>query len=409
MPPLWRDANFRRIWAGQTASIFGDRVTDIALPWLILTQTRSAFDAGLVAAARYAPIVALGLIAGVVVDRVPRRVVLLACDGGRAMALGCIVGLALAGRSAPLGLLALVVVALGIGQLGFQAAYWAWMPDVIGEARYGQATAALEAADAASTLSGPALGGALIQVIGPALALGADALSYVVSFGSLAAVRQPEVPRPAPTPFTSTGVRQDITEGIHAILAEPAQRLLRAMTMMLYVESGTITVLLAVLTQQRLHLPSWQAGLIFGAAGIGGLVGSALAPRLLVRPWLRALAPTFGGAALGLTGLAIACYLTGAAAFVVAFAANTILDGSMALAFIISGTASTLITPRAVRGRVFALSNLYAALARGGSLILAGAFAVSGNPFGVFVAIAAGFGVAIVAALRGKVEQKALA
>ncbi len=406
MSPLWRDGNFRRIWAGQTASIFGDRVTDLALPWLILTQTHSAFDAGLIAAARYAPIIALGMVAGLVVDRVPRRLVLIICDAMRALALFSVVLLALMGRAAPLVLLALVVMALGIGQLGFQAAYWAWLPDVTGEAQFGRATAALEAADAASTLTGPALGGALIQAIGPALALGADAASYVASAASLLAVRAELPPMPATQPISWRGVWREMREGMQAILASRAQRLLRALQAALYVESGTITVLLAVLAQQRLHLPAWQAGLIFGAAGMGGLAGSALAPRLMKSSWPRALALAFTGATLGLGGLIGASFLRGGTAFAVAFAANLLLDGSVALAFIIAGTASAQITPREVRGRVFALANLYSAAVRGGSLLLAGALAARGDPVPAFVAIALGFVAALLAAWRAEISNQ---
>src|SRR5215472_17981937 len=89
--PLWRGRDFRLLWGGHTASIFGDRVTDIALPLLILFQTHSPFDAGLVAAARYIPIILLGLPAGVVADRVNRKLLLICCDLGRAAALGAIV------------------------------------------------------------------------------------------------------------------------------------------------------------------------------------------------------------------------------------------------------------------------------------------------------------------------------
>ncbi len=395
MAPLWRDGNFRRIWAGQTASIFGDRVTDIALPWLILVQTRSPIAAGLVAAARYVPMVLLGVFVGVVADRVPRRGLLLACDAMRALALGVIVVLALAGRAAPLGLLAGVVLVLGIGQLGFQAAYWAWLPDVTGEAQYGRATAALEAADAASTLTGPALGGALIQVIGPALALGADAASYAASFVALVAVRPPPLPQAEARGAIGWGsLWREIAEGARTILASPAQRLLKSFGTVLYLSSGTITVLLAVLTQTRLHLPAWQAGFVYAAAGIGGLIGSMVAPQVLKRAWPHALAATCAGAALGMAGLALACVLPGGSAFAVALAANLLLDGCVALSFIITGTTSTLITPRVVRGRVNAISALYSAAVRGGGLVLAGLLAAGGDPLPAFAALSAAFALA---------------
>src|SRR5512146_3228076 len=72
-PSLWRDRAFRAVWAARTASLFGDQVTGLALPWLILLQTRSALAAGLVASVRYVPLVTLGLAAGLLADRLDRR------------------------------------------------------------------------------------------------------------------------------------------------------------------------------------------------------------------------------------------------------------------------------------------------------------------------------------------------
>jgi hypothetical protein len=136
------------------------------------------------------------------------------------------------------------------------------------------------------------------------------------------------------------------------------------------------------------------------------LLGSALAPRLMKQPWSRVLAAAFAGATLGLGGLALAGFLHGSVAFALSFAANLLLDGSVALAFIIAGTVSVQITPREVRGRVFALNNLYSAAVRGGSLVLAGALAATGNPFPAFVAIALGFIVALSAALHAEASTQ---
>src|SRR5215469_10002841 len=85
---LRRDRAFRAIWAGQTASFFGDQVTGLALPWLILLQTHSPLAAGIVAAQRYVPLVTLSLVAGVAADRLSRPVLMIAADAGRALALG---------------------------------------------------------------------------------------------------------------------------------------------------------------------------------------------------------------------------------------------------------------------------------------------------------------------------------
>jgi hypothetical protein len=403
---LWRDVRFRLIWSGQTASIFGDRVTGIALPWLILLQTHSAFDAGLISAARYLPPLALGLGAGLAADRVNRRWLMIACDIGRAGALSIIVVLGTLHRMPAIWLLAFVVLTLGAGQPGFQVAYSAWLPDITGDETLSRANAALEASDAASTLAGPTLGGALIQMLGPALALGADAISYIVSALTLLAVREEKTSshnRSAAPHASLRSTLMEMLEGIRLILAVPTQRLLRGVGAPLYLCAGAIELLLATLTQLRLHLPAWQAGLVFGAAGIGGLLGSSIAPRLYDRGWQRSLASTLTIAALACVGLAwiAAIGATGTGpSFVLAFACNLVLDGAVAASFIFVTTTNTLITPRALRGRVNAASSIYSALLRGLSVLAVGLLTIGDDPLPMFALLACCFlGAALLAGL----------
>ena len=254
--PLWRVPAFAAIWTGQTASLFGDQVTGLALPWLILLEMRSPLDAGLIAAARYAPVVALGLVAGTLADRLDRRRLVIASDLARALALGVVAVIGALRHVPALWVLALVVLVLGAGQLFFQIAYQAWLPEVTGEPRLGEANAAVEAADAASVLVGYPLAGALITAVGPTLALGADALSFLVSAVSLGRVRTvPSPRRAAPAPkLAARGALVEALAGMRAIVTRPEQRLLKGAGAALHLAAGAIGVLLATLTQLQLHL-----------------------------------------------------------------------------------------------------------------------------------------------------------
>ena len=407
---LWRDRTFRFIWGGQTASLFGDQVTNLALPWLLLHQTHSAFAAGAVSAARYLPLLTFGLAAGLIADRVERRALMIAADVGRLVALGAVALVGVLGRVPPLWLLVLVVLTLGTGQLLFGVAYGAWLPDVTGDARLGQANAALESSDAASVLAGGPLGGALITAVGPVLALGADALSYGVSAVTLTRVRTERPVGQAPLGDTTgnaqtSGLWAEATAGVRAILALPAQRLIKGAATALHMDAGAIGVLLATLTQLRLHLPAWQAGLVFGAAGVGGLIASAVAPRLYDRGWQRGVAVALAIAALGSAGLAGASLLDRGPGFVVALVANAVLDGGVALGFVLATTASTLVTPRALRGRVNAASTIYASLVRGGAAVGLGALAGTGDPLPAFVVLAACCACAALVTSRVRLER----
>lgn len=389
--PLWRVPAFAAIWTGQTASLFGDQVTGLALPWLILLETRSPLDAGLIAAARYAPVVALGLVAGTLADRLDRRRLVIASDLARALALGVVAVIGALRHVPALWVLALVVLVLGAGQLFFQIAYQAWLPEVTGEPRLGEANAAVEAADAASVLVGYPLAGALITAVGPTLALGADALSFLVSAVSLGRVRTvPSPRRAAPAPkLAARGALVEALAGMRAIVTRPEQRLLKGAGAALHLAAGAIGVLLATLTQLQLHLSAWQAGLVFGAAGAGGLISSPFAPRIYRWGWRRGLAAAAGIVALGSLGLALACVLGPVAGFAVDLLANLVLDGALALGFVLVTTANTLTTAPHLRGRVNAAGSTLAALVRGAGAAGAGALAARGNPLMAFVALAA--------------------
>ena len=88
--PLWRNRDYLLLWGGQLISLTGTNVSQVAFPLLTLALTHSAAQAGLVAAARGAPLVALMLPAGALVDRWNRRRVMIVCDVGRALAMGAL-------------------------------------------------------------------------------------------------------------------------------------------------------------------------------------------------------------------------------------------------------------------------------------------------------------------------------
>ena len=161
----------------------------------------------------------------------------------------------------------------------------------------------------------------------------------------------------------------------------------------IYMSSASIGVLIALLAQVTLRLPAWQAGLIFASAGGGGLLGSVLAPRLMKRlGWQRSLALAFLVAVVGMLGLALALLLgSPVSGFVIALLANLVLDGAVSLSFIITGTTSTLLTPRELRGQVNAVGTMYTSAVRGLSLVAVGALTASGSPLFAFLLLAGCF------------------
>src|SRR5690348_14956405 len=88
---LWRDSDFTKFWAGETISFIGSSVTNLALPLTaVLVLKASPAQMGILGAAQFAPFLVLGLFAGVWVDRLPRRPLLILADLGRMLLLGSI-------------------------------------------------------------------------------------------------------------------------------------------------------------------------------------------------------------------------------------------------------------------------------------------------------------------------------
>src|SRR3977135_3260450 len=88
---LWRHPEFVKLWAGQTISLFGSEISQLAIPLTAaLVLNASPAQMGLLAAFEFAPFLLLSLLAGVWVDRLPRRPILIVVDVGRALLLGSI-------------------------------------------------------------------------------------------------------------------------------------------------------------------------------------------------------------------------------------------------------------------------------------------------------------------------------
>jgi MFS family permease len=128
--PLWRNRDFLLLWTGQVVSTIGTRVSGLAYPLVVLAITGSAAQAGLVAAAQTAPFLIWFLPAGALVDRWPRKRIMLAADAGRAVALASVAVAVLLGRIM-IGYLIVVAFAEGTLYVFFLLAETAALPYVV--------------------------------------------------------------------------------------------------------------------------------------------------------------------------------------------------------------------------------------------------------------------------------------
>jgi MFS family permease len=185
---LLRNARFLRLWIGQGTSFVGDAVSMVALVVLVVQITGSASAVGGALAARLLPTIASPL-AGVLADRLDRRIVLVASDLARAV---LVLGLVFARDLATIYLL---VFLMGLARTVFNPTVRAAFPSVVGGGDLTRANALISGTFSTSIMVGPALGGLLVASIGVDAAFLADAATYLVSAILLSRVPLPRLRR----------------------------------------------------------------------------------------------------------------------------------------------------------------------------------------------------------------------
>ncbi len=275
---LWRDADFRRLWLGQTASQLGEHTSLVVLPLLaVLTLDATAGQLGVLRAVGQAPILLLALLVGAWVDRWRTRTTMVLTDAGRALALGAVALACLSGR---LGMPGLLVLAFAVGALSvfFDVAYQASLVRLVERDQLLRGNSALEGSRSTAQIGGPALGGALVSLLSAPIAVASGALFFALSFLSIRRIRRAEaVPR---RPEHPPRVRHRIHEGLRFVVRDPVLRAVcLASAAFQFFFAAVMTAYLLFLPRE-LHLSGTVVGLALAAAGPGALLGSVLAARL---------------------------------------------------------------------------------------------------------------------------------
>lgn len=194
---LWRHPDFLRLWSAQTVSQFGSQVSQLALPLAaILVLDSSAFEVALLGTVEFLPFLLFALPAGVWVDRLRRKPILVLGDLGRALALGSI-PIAYAFDTLTIWQLYAVGFLVGVGTVFFDVAYQSYLRSLVERSQLVDGNSKLEISRSGAALAGPGLAGVLIGAITAPFAILIDAVSFVASAGLIVRIRRPEsVPEP---------------------------------------------------------------------------------------------------------------------------------------------------------------------------------------------------------------------
>jgi predicted MFS family arabinose efflux permease len=278
---LWRRPEFVKLWVGKTVSTFGSHISGTAIPLAaLLVLGATPAEMGILTALGAAPVLLVGLLAGVWVDRLPRRPILIAADMGRA-ALLLTIPLAFILHRLAFGQLYAVVFLSGILTVFADVGAQAFLPSVVPPEQLVEGNGNLATGDSVAEIGGPSLAGFLVQWISAPFAIVFDALSFLVSAASLQMIRAPIKVRSEDEPRES--MWREAAQGLRLILGHPV---LRALTLSLGIFEffgyfiGTLYALFAIRT---LHLPPAAVGTLVGLGGISALAGSLVAERVVRR------------------------------------------------------------------------------------------------------------------------------
>jgi MFS family permease len=274
---LWRHSDFMSLWGAETISLFGTQVTLLALPLVaIVTLDESAFRVALLTTAEFLPFLLLTLPAGVWVDRLPRRPILILANLGRAAAL----------LSVPvahwLGLLTIwqlygVGFAVGVGTVFFDLAYMSYLPRLVRRAELLEGNAKLEMSRSVAQIGGPGLGGVLVSVLTAPVAIFVDAASYLISALLMGRIRTAEAVAPRDE---RRSLRVELREGLGYVFRHPYQRGIVGAVAISNFFGQLVFAILLVFAVRELGLTAAAIGIILSLGSVGTLVAAVTARRV---------------------------------------------------------------------------------------------------------------------------------
>jgi MFS family permease len=341
---VFAEPAYRRLFLAQTASRSGDAFRTVALAIVVFRLTGSGLGTAGVVVAEILPVLLLAPVAGELVDRLPRRTVMIAADVWRAalMALLPLVDSTVTEVYA-------VAFGLSVGSVFFNPAAGSLIPAVVSERALVAANGGIwTAAVLAQIVLAPAAGG-LVAVAGPTLAFALNAATYAASALVLLGLRVPAPPVP-----TNTGSWMErVREGLSLLVTDRLLRVLAAGQLLAALSAGATSALLVVLAERHLEVGADGFGLLIGAIGIGAAAGPLLLTRLTDNP--RRPVFVFGPYLLrGVVDLAVATF----AALPVALAAMAVYGLGTSTGAVTFNSLLQAEVRAQLRGRVFAGMDL---------------------------------------------------
>jgi MFS family permease len=384
---LWQHAGFMRLWAAQTVSSFGARITREGLALAsVLTIDAKPFQLGILAALALGPSVIVGFFAGGYVDRSRKRSIMIAADLVRAVVL-MTVPFAAWFHLLSMGQLYAVAAVMGGSGVLFDIADHAYLPHLIARDQLIEGNSKLAMTESLAEVGGPALAGVLVQTLTAPFAIAVNAVTYLVSAAFLGTIGAEE--HPAEREKKRPSLFSDLSLGFEVMAHNALLRPLMIMSFLSPLFGGTFSALYVIYAIKTLGLSPALIGITVAVGGIGSLIGTAsssplvrtfgLGRTILLGFLISAVSSVFVPLAGGPLWLRVASLMV----------AQLVGDSMAVAAMIPAASLRQSIVPRTMLGRTAALMSIGAgASAVAGALIGGSLGSVLGPRWALFVSVA---------------------
>lgn len=270
--PAFESPDFRRYFPGQVVSMIGTWIQMVAQGWLVLEITGSAFDVGLAAAASTLPTLFLSLFGGVLVDRYPRRTILLWTQSA-AMLLAFVLGIFAVTGTVTIWIILVLSFLLGCVNALNVPALQAFLSEIVEREQLASAIALNSAIYNGSRVIGPAIAGFLISATGTGVAFLINGVSFFAVILSLLSMKRPPAEADAKM---AVHPLQAIREGLTYSWQHPLIRTIVLFIAVIAIFSWSYVTMLPVIAKRTFGLGASGLGYLYGMSGFGSVVGTLL-------------------------------------------------------------------------------------------------------------------------------------
>jgi MFS family permease len=268
--PALKSKNYLLYFSGQLISLIGTWLQIVAQGWLVLQLTNSVFLLGVVSAISTLPTLLFSLYGGVIVDRFPKKKILIFTQGS-SMILAFILGILTVLKLINVPEIMVLSFLLGIITAVDAPARQAFVPEVAGKKNLASAIALNSGIFNAARVIGPAVAGFLIVIVGTGGAFILNGISYIAVIAALFAMKVPSFVRRNKLNPTAA-----IKEGLAYSFSHPIIRPLLLLLAVVSIFGWSYTTIMPAIAQNVYHMGAGGLGYLYAASGLGALAATVL-------------------------------------------------------------------------------------------------------------------------------------